>query len=216
MIGGKGAVLCPFFCFRCPCPYVPAERNAGEDGIFIPARGLYRFTRPSLLCRQDVRPPRSLAALPLPVRIQRVPALEYILAPSAIVLIAVIVYLSTRYNEGGALGTAFYLATVFPAIQLIPVGHARAADRYTYVPLIGIFFIVGMFLAWLWKKIPAKNGALKAISLGLGGLAVISLVWLTVAQTGVWKSNKTLWNTLSRKIRTAILRTITSAANTTG
>ena len=125
--------------------------------------------------------------------------LEYILAPAAIVLIAAIVYWSTRYTKAVLWGCAFYLATVFPAIQLIPVGHARAADRYTYVPLIGIFFIVGIFLVWLWKRAFAGKAALRTFALCLGGLAVICLVCLTTAQTGVWKSNRTLWEYIIKK-----------------
>lgn len=124
---------------------------------------------------------------------------EYMLAPVVVVILAVLVYLSTRYTKAVLWGTAFYLTTVFPAIQLIPVGHARAADRYTYVPLIGIFFIVGVFLVWLWKKLPVKKAILKAPALCIGGLAVISLVCLTSAQTGVWKSNRTLWEYIIRK-----------------
>jgi Flp pilus assembly protein TadD len=125
--------------------------------------------------------------------------LEYILAPVAIVLIATIVCWSTRYTKAVLWGCAFYLATVFPAIQLIPVGHARAADRYTYVPLIGIFFLVGMFIVWLWKKVLARKAPLRISALCLGGLAVIGLVCLTSAQTGVWKSNRTLWHYVIKK-----------------
>lgn len=125
--------------------------------------------------------------------------LEYVLAPAVIVILAVIVYRSTRYTKKILWGTGFYLATIFPAIQLIPVGHARAADRYTYVPLIGIFFIAGIFLVWIGKKLLVKNAFLRAFSLCLAGLAVVLLMCLTSAQTGVWKNDRTLWEYIIKK-----------------
>lgn len=119
--------------------------------------------------------------------------LEYMLAPAAIVILASIVYRSTRYTKKIFWGAVFYLVTVFPVLQLIPVGHAKAADRYTYVPLIGIFFILSIFLVWIWDKILKKNNFFKITSLCLACLLIVSMMSLTIKQTGIWKTNKVLW-----------------------
>ncbi len=120
-------------------------------------------------------------------------SLDYMLAPLAVIMLGIIVFWSRRYTKKIVWGTVFYLVTLFPAIQFIPVGHAKAADRYTYVPSIGIFFIVAIFLVWLWKRFLSKNIVLKSASLCIACLVIFSLAALTVKQIGVWKNNRILW-----------------------
>jgi len=78
-------------------------------------------------------------------------------------------------------GWLLFLGTLVPVIGLVQVGGQAMADRYTYVPLIGVFVIV----AWGAYDFGAKSPLLAApILLALGFLA-----W---RQVGTWKDTETL------------------------
>ena len=82
-------------------------------------------------------------------------------------------------------GWLFYLGTLFPVIGLIQVGEQSMADRYTYVPLIGIFIILGWGLPDLLKKWRyQKIGVVLGSALLLPALMVTT--WLQVRH---WSDN---------------------------
>jgi tetratricopeptide (TPR) repeat protein len=79
----------------------------------------------------------------------------------------------------------FYLGTLFPVIGLIQVGEQAMADRYTYVPLIGIFVILAWGLSDLLKKWRyQKTGVILGAALFLSALMVTT--WLQVRH---WSDN---------------------------
>lgn len=90
--------------------------------------------------------PFNLSAMyPYPDRIgDKLPMLFYLAPILVMALSAAIIFLrkKLRFLPFGAL---FYVATIFLVIQLLPVGGALMAERYTYVPYIGLFFIIAMF-----------------------------------------------------------------------
>jgi Tfp pilus assembly protein PilF len=82
-------------------------------------------------------------------------------------------------------GWLFYLGTLFPVIGLIQVGEQAMADRYTYVPLIGIFIILAWGLTDLLKKWRyQKIGVVLGAALLLPALMVTT--WLQVRH---WSNN---------------------------
>ncbi len=102
-------------------------------------------------------------------------------------LFAYIIY-SLRYSKKILFGVGFFIITVFLVLQLLPVGNAIMADRYSYIPSIGIFFLAGEAFNFLWNK------KLKIISIIL--LCVISIFFSvkTYQRCGVWKNEMTLWS----------------------
>ncbi len=87
-------------------------------------------------------------------------------------------------------GWLFYLGTLVPVIGVIQVGDQSMADRYAYVPLLGVFVMVVWALAdwadagkvpWPWRAAPAAMV-----------LAALSL--LTWRQIGFWSSNYAMWS----------------------
>jgi tetratricopeptide (TPR) repeat protein len=89
-----------------------------------------------------------------------------------------------------AVGWLWYLGTLFPVIGLIQVGDQAMADRYAYVPLIGIFVMVVWGLAdWAeYKKIDFRLRAAAVATI----LAALSLI--TWRQIGYWHSDYDLWS----------------------
>jgi tetratricopeptide (TPR) repeat protein len=88
-----------------------------------------------------------------------------------------------------AIGWFWYLGTLVPVIGLVQVGEQSMADRYTYVPLIGIFIMAAWGGADLAKRYRLSMPAVAS------GVAVVSiaLMVLTWRQIGCWKNTMTLW-----------------------
>jgi protein O-mannosyl-transferase len=84
-----------------------------------------------------------------------------------------------------AVGWLWYLGTLVPVIGLVQVGSQAMADRYTYIPLIGISIIISWGLYDLVRK--WKNSYMVlTISAGVVLLALITCTWF---QVGLWKNS---------------------------
>jgi protein O-mannosyl-transferase len=131
--------------------------------------------------------PRHLAPL-YPHPGDSLPMWQVVVSAGAlIVLTAVCVWKHDRRYL--AMGWMWFLGVLVPMIGLVQVGEQAMADRFVYVPMIGIFISV----VWaVWDLSAAKN-----ISKGLiavpAGLVVITLGMLTYRQLGYWKDGETLW-----------------------
>lgn len=86
-------------------------------------------------------------------------------------------------------GWLWYLGTLVPVIGLVQVGVQTRADRYTYVPLIGLFLMIAFGIPGILPR-----GRHRDTILGIAGvLAVSVLMVLTRAQVGFWKNDVTLY-----------------------
>ena len=109
---------------------------------------------------------------------------------AAILLIAITVVVCAKGRSLPYLpvGWFWYLGTLVPVIGLVQVGNAARADRYTYVPLIGIFIAVvwgGGSLAIRWR--------VPRIALGLAAVILFMCATQTSIQLGYWRDSITLW-----------------------
>jgi Flp pilus assembly protein TadD len=86
-------------------------------------------------------------------------------------------------------GWFWYLGTLVPVIGLVQVGNQAMADRYSYVPLIGIFIAAAWGASELTKKWRAARVVLPAVAAAV----VVVLVPLTHAQAATWRDSETLW-----------------------
>ncbi len=86
-------------------------------------------------------------------------------------------------------GWLWYLGTLVPVIGIVQVGDQAMADRYTYVPLIGIFVMVVWSLAdWADSK---QVGAAWRVTATAIVLAVLSV--LTWRQSSYWRTSSDIW-----------------------
>jgi Tfp pilus assembly protein PilF len=86
-------------------------------------------------------------------------------------------------------GLLWYLGTLVPVIGLVQVGLQIMADRYTYLPSIGIFLVI----AWGAKEIFSKMRYSKAILSSGAATALIAMVLLTRTQVSYWRDSPTLF-----------------------
>lgn len=86
-------------------------------------------------------------------------------------------------------GWLWYLGTLVPVIGLVQVGGQAIADRYTYVPLIGVFIAAAWVFAALIDQFPRARFAGAAAA-----IAVLALLGtLAHAQTALWRNSITLY-----------------------
>ncbi len=113
------------------------------------------------------------------------------IAGSLMVLIAVTVaVVSYRYRRPYLLtGWLWFLVTLLPVIGLVQVGGQSMADRYTYIPLTGLFIMA----AWGIPDLLRGYRQQKAILAFLAGTAVAASAAMTWRQLGYWKDNVTLY-----------------------
>jgi len=88
-------------------------------------------------------------------------------------------------------GALFFLVTISIVLQLLPVGDAVIAERYTYIPFLGLFFIIAIVFSNLMKQ-----EKLKTVFKVCGSACLIGLFFLTFSQAAVWKDSRTLWSSV--------------------
>lgn len=87
-------------------------------------------------------------------------------------------------------GALFFLVSIGPVLQVISVGKAIIAERFTYLPYIGLTLLVGTAFQQLWQR------QSQTVRYALAGIAVCWLAALLVVcnlQSRKWHSNETLW-----------------------
>ena len=133
--------------------------------------------------------------------------IEFYLAPLGILALAFFIYkyLKTPHKQeqcslvnsenklGVLFGIAFFLVTIVFVLQLLPVGSTIISDRYTYIPYIGIFFIVGQLFGNFYLSNNSKKASLKNIFLLVLIAYSLSMVVLTRTRCVVWKNSFNLW-----------------------
>jgi len=112
-----------------------------------------------------------------------------IIAFVILIIITVDVIYFARQHRYLAFGWFWYIGTLVPVIGLVQVGTQSMADRYTYVPLIGIFIMLAWGAAellqnWKYRK-PALVIAASAI--------LLVLLICTRIQIRYWKNSITLY-----------------------
>lgn len=133
-----------------------------------------------------------------PIAGNPLPVIFYI-APILVIGWAGIVYVFARRQKELVFGLLFFVANLLLVLQLLPVGEAIMADRYTYIAYIGLFFIIAKGMDYLvhqkWKK--SANAKYVAI---LGLLIVVGIYTaLTYERTKIWKNTNTLWSDVIEK-----------------
>jgi protein O-mannosyl-transferase len=114
-----------------------------------------------------------------------------VLASTAVLaLITALVAWHWRLRPYLAVGWAWYLVTLLPVIGLLQVGLQGLADRYTYVPLIGIFVAVTWGVADLAGSSRRRQSALAVVA----AVLVVAFSVVARAQAAHWRDSFTLFS----------------------
>lgn len=107
----------------------------------------------------------------------------------SIVFLAVMTFMAIRTRRRRpclAFGWFWFLGTLIPVIGLIQVGAQAMADRYTYIPLIGLFIAI----VWGISDVLGGRGT-TALRIG-AGVVIVALAAVTWVQVGYWRDSVTL------------------------
>ena len=139
--------------------------------------------------------PNNLSAFyPYPVKPgESLPTIYYAYLFLMAVLTSLALY-SLKFNRKFIWGIGFFLATLVMMLPIKPAGAFIMADRYTYLPSIGIFYL----FAVLFSSMNAK-----AITMGLKyiGIMIFSIFLgiSTYKRTQVWQDSVTFWTDVVHK-----------------
>jgi protein O-mannosyl-transferase len=87
-------------------------------------------------------------------------------------------------------GWFWFTGTLIPVIGLVQVGVQSMADRYTYLPLIGVFIMI----AWGAHAIGSRRRGPKSWLIFLAAIILVACALRTRNQLGYWRNNETLFN----------------------
>jgi tetratricopeptide (TPR) repeat protein len=107
-------------------------------------------------------------------------------ALAALTLVAVI---GTRRRPWLATGWLWYLGSLVPVIGLVQVGAQATADRYTYLPLTGIFIAAAWSFGEAAGRGPRRTGAVAALACAV----LLALAAFTARQVALWRSGVVLF-----------------------
>lgn len=94
-----------------------------------------------------------------------------------------------RNVPGLITGWLWYVVSLVPMIGIVSVGAHSMADRYTYIPLIGLFIVV----VWGGGKLAEKMGITKLACVAITTAAVLLLSSVTFLQVRRWRDSVTLY-----------------------
>jgi Tfp pilus assembly protein PilF len=131
--------------------------------------------------------PTSLSVL-YPFDLNRLPVWETGVCLLLLVLVSSLAIVLRRRFGWLFTGWFWYLGTLVPVIGLVQVGAQGMADRYMYLPGIGIYIIV----AWLAGDFTVKLRLPKIVPAGAAAIVLVVLLLMTRAQIGYWKDSLSL------------------------
>jgi protein O-mannosyl-transferase len=147
------------------------------NAIYAYAMYLWKMLWPMRLAPLYPHPGNSLAA--------------WQIAAAALALIAltaiVVKFRAQRYL---LVGWLWFLGALVPVIGLVQVGDAAMADRYAYIPLLGIFFMIAFGMADLAREKQWNVAVLPTAAT----IVLLFFAFATHRQIGFWQSSYDLWS----------------------
>ena len=158
------------------------------DNLFIASRNvlfyLYKFLVPIDLSAYYPYPGKTGGTLPL----------FFFAAPVILLILAGAIWRFYRANRLAVFGAVFFLVTISNVLQLLPVGGAMAADRYTYIPFIGLAILLVVLLKEVTGPVTRNSASKPIVAVVISAAILIPCALLAHARAGIWKDSITLWS----------------------
>jgi Flp pilus assembly protein TadD len=142
--------------------------------------------------------PGGLAAL-YPHPLDTLPVWQVIGSAIALAGLCTLAVKLRRTKPYFTIGWLWYLVTLLPVIGLVQVGRQGSADRYTYVPVLGLFIAIAWAVPNLFpaRQQPKRKNQPAQPRVGLGMCAAAVVIAYAVSayvQTGYWANSESLFN----------------------
>jgi tetratricopeptide (TPR) repeat protein len=161
---------------------------------FIEKVGLTSYTLVQYFWK-SVAPAELMTYYGYPMKIEEGEGLglEYLISPLWLVLLLFILWWvykksSADFRRQWLLGIAFFAINIGLVINFTPFGPTMWAERYMYLPIIGVFICLGLLLYELSGKAIMKNAVYVVVT-----LLFIFFAYQSRAQSHIWKDRVSLW-----------------------
>lgn len=142
---------------------------------------------------QTLRPVGLAPLYPHPGNVHETSLSAYLPFLLLVVGITVFVSLKARHDRKWLALWLYYLAVLLPVLGIIQVGGQWIADRYTYLPALGISLLWGAGLFWIFERLRLKGMKIVAVALVCVAMLQLAAYTLgTVQQIRVWQNSETL------------------------
>lgn len=117
----------------------------------------------------------------------------FLVSPLVLIALGALVWRTFRGNRRLMFGLAFFLITTAPVIKLLPFGGAFIAERFTYLPYMGLFVVMGVLVATAMQTTVMQRGIRNRVLMAAVTAYVLALGACTWTRTEVWQHGGTLW-----------------------
>ncbi len=118
-----------------------------------------------------------------------IPLWKIFLAASFLIIFTILVLKFWKKYPCIIVGWFWYLGTMIPVIGLVQVGRHSMADRYVYVPFIGLFIILAFAIPHLLSKFPRVRIYVCSVMM----IFIMIMAGSSFVRTGMWQNTKTLF-----------------------
>ena len=87
-------------------------------------------------------------------------------------------------------GFAVFIFNIVFLLQILGAGQGFLADRFSYIPYLGLFFILGYYFDQYTKE----DHKMKSTVLGFSGIFILAMGFMTFNQNKIWKDSGTMWS----------------------
>ena len=134
--------------------------------------------------------PFHLSALyPYPISLQKSSPLFYYLNPLFLLLLGFFVYRSARNTRAIVFGILFFFFNILFLLQVVSAGSTYLADHYSYIPYIGLLFIV----LWITEKIIKDKKSMRYFLFPVLAIITVFFISLTFNRCKTWENGIILW-----------------------
>lgn len=116
------------------------------------------------------------------------PVWQAAVAGLALIAVSLVLLRAAPRRPYAIVGWFWYLGTMVPVIGFVQIGDQALADRYTYVPLIGIFIAV----VWACREVVVRQRIPTPVTAAVSALIVATYAVLGWQQVGRWRDGETL------------------------
>ncbi len=165
------------------------EKFSLLDRIFF---GMYSL---SAYVIKVIAPLKLSAFYPYPIKSGQSLPILYYLSPVFLTGLAVLVFLTARKTKAVVFGSLFFFVNIMFLLQILGAGQGFQADRFTYIPYFGLFFMA----AWAAQKYAVKGKITQPIVVGLILIFTVFFSTQTYSRAKDWTTNLSLWNDVIEK-----------------
>ncbi len=117
--------------------------------------------------------------------------MHYYFGAILVLVLAAAVFYSVRYQKHLFFGAGFFVCGLALVLQIFPVGPTIFSERYSYIPSIGLYYVLALFI---YKYVVAgKSSNAKYITYVAIGIYAVWLIKITRQRCEVWFDSISFW-----------------------